>query len=276
MPRPPAVLTAALALATAAACGDSPRRYPAQGVVRDVQPEYAQVVIEHEDIPGLMPAMTMNFDVADPALLATLERGQLIDFEVEFTGRSYRIRSARVVGEGGAPAPQEAARLAAAAAARELAPPFALVDQDGRPLALADLRGRLVVLDFVFTSCPGPCPILTGMHVELQRSLAPELRARTRFVSITLDPERDRPEALRAYALARGADLSDWSFLTGSPEAVRAVVESYGVGTTRGPDGEIEHVVATFLIDAEGRIAERWLGLEHEPAELSRALARQR
>jgi protein SCO1/2 len=114
------------------------------------------------------------------------------------------------------------------------------------------------------------------MHVELQRSLAPELRARTRFVSITLDPERDRPEALRAYALARGADLSDWSFLTGSPEAVRAVVESYGVGTTRGPDGEIEHVVATFLIDAEGRIAERWLGLEHEPAELARALARQR
>jgi protein SCO1/2 len=272
MPRPPAVFAAVFVFASA--CGDSSRLYPAQGVVRDVQPDYAQVVIEHEDIPGLMPAMTMNFELADPALLATLERGQLIDFEVEFTGRSYRVRSVRVIGADAAPTPEQATRLAAIAARREPAPPFALVDQDGRPLALADLRGRLVVLDFLFTHCPGPCPIQTGALVELQRSLAPELRARTRLVSITLDPERDSPEALRAYALARGADLASWSFLTGPPEVVRSVVESYGVGTTRSAEGEIEHVVATFLIDAEGRIAERWLGLEHEPAELARALAR--
>jgi protein SCO1/2 len=273
MPRPPAVLAALLALA--AACGDASRRYPAHGVVRDVQPEYSQVVIEHDEIPGLMPAMTMNFEVADPALLATLERGQAIDFEVEFTGRSYRVRSARVVGEGAPATPEQAARLAGIAARRDPAPPFALVDQDGRPLSLADLRGHLVVLDFLFTHCPGPCPIQTGARVELQRSLGPALRARTRFVSITLDPERDSPEVLRAWALARGADLADWHFLTGPPEAVRGVVESYGVGTTRGAGGEIEHSLATFLIDAEGRIAERWLGLEHEPAEIARALARQ-
>jgi protein SCO1/2 len=259
----------------AAGCGDGARVHSAHGVVRDVQPEYGQVVIEHEDIPGLMPAMTMNFELADPALLATLERGQLIDFEVEFTGRSYRVRSASVVEPGDGASPEAAARLAAVAARRDPAPPFALVDQDRRPVALSDLRGKLVVLDFVFTHCPGPCPILTGAHVELQRSLAPELRARTRLVSISLDPERDTPEVLRAWALARGADLSDWSFLTGPEDEVRAVVESYGVGTTRGPQGELEHLVATFLIDAEGRIAERWIGLEHEPAELARALARQ-
>ncbi len=272
MHRPLAALAALLLLT--AACGDGSRAYAAHGVVRDVQVEYGQVVIEHEEIPGLMPAMTMNFELADPALLATLERGQWIDFEVVFTGRSYQVRSATVVGSDGAESPEQAARRSALAARRDPAPPFALVDQDGRPVSLPDLRGKLVLLDFVFTHCPGPCPILTGLHVQLQRSLAPELRARTRLVSISLDPERDTPEALRAWALARGADLAGWSFLTGPPEEVRAVVESYGVGTTRGPQGELEHLVATFLIDAEGRIAERWLGLEHEPAELARALAR--
>jgi protein SCO1/2 len=158
------------------------------------------------------------------------------------------------------------------ASLRDPAPAFELVDQNGGRLALADLRGNLVLLDFVFTSCQGPCPMLTSAHVTLQRMLAPELRARTRFVSISLDPVRDTPMALRAYALARGADLRGWSFLTGDPEAVARVLEGYGVGTLRRPDGQIDHLVATFLIDAEGRIAQRFIGLEHEPEALLRAL----
>ena len=78
--------------------------------------------------------------------------------------------------------------------------------------------------------------------------------------------------ALRAYAQERGADLTGWSFLTGDPEAVARVVKDYGVGTLRRPDGQIDHLVATFLIDAEGKIAQRFIGLEHEPEELRRAL----
>ena len=129
-----------------------------------------------------------------------------------------------------------------------------------------------MLLDFIFTSCPGPCPILTSSHVTLQRSLPPELRARTRFVSISLDPVRDTPMALRSYAQKRGADLTGWSFLTGDPETVARVVQAYGVGTLRSPDGQLDHLVATFLIDPEGRIAQRFIGLEHEPEELLRAL----
>ena len=114
--------------------------------------------------------------------------------------------------------------------------------------------------------------MLTSSHVTLQRLLPPELRARTRFVSISLDPVRDTPMALRAYALARGADLTGWSFLTGDPDAIALVLKGYGVGSMRRPDGQIDHLVATFLIDAEGRIAQRFIGLEHEPEELLRAL----
>jgi protein SCO1/2 len=235
--------------------------YEGHGVVREVDPGQRQVVIEHGDIPGLMPAMTMSFDVADPALMTGLEPGQHVEFELRIDGRSYRIVGLRPEGEraGAVRAPL----LAATRQPLDPAPDFSLVDQAEKPLSLADLRGRMVLLDFVFTRCPGPCPILTGLHVELQRSLPPALRQRVRFVSITLDPANDTPEALLRYAQARGADLATWSFLTGPPADVEDVVRRYGVGTLRAADGTLEHVVATFLIDGGGQIAQRWIGLDH-------------
>ncbi len=254
-----------------AGCGRGTSRHDSRGVVRDVHREYQQVVIEHGDIPGLMPAMTMNFDVPDPALLESLEPGQHVDFVVEFTGRSYRVVAATVLEEEGGPG---SGRLGGLADLRTPAPDFELTDQSGREVRLSSLRGRNVVLDFVYTRCPGPCPILTSSHVSLQRSLAPALRERTWFVSITLDPARDTPEALRAYASARGADLSDWWFVTGPPDRVEAVVKRFGVGSVLQPDGEIDHLVATFLIDAEGRIARRYIGLDHDVEKLRRDLER--
>lgn len=254
------------------ACGEraAERGHAARGVVRDVLPAEGQVVIEHEEIPGLMPAMTMSFDVPDRALLATLARGQTIDFRVEHTQKSYRVIAATVTGEAGSAG--AAGGFSDLAQARDPAPDFDLVDQNGGKLTLADLRGKRVVLDFIYTSCQGPCPMLTSAHVTLQRLLSPELRARTRFVSISLDPVRDTPMTLRAYGLARGADLTGWSFLTGPADAVAAVVQAYGVGSVRRPDGQIDHLVATFLIDGEGQIAQRFIGLEHEPEELLHAL----
>ena len=89
-------MAALVALLAAAGCGERSRHYHARGVVEDVQPEIGQVLIAHEEIEGLMPAMTMNFDVPDAALLERLERGQAIDFEVEFTGKAYRVTEATV------------------------------------------------------------------------------------------------------------------------------------------------------------------------------------
>lgn len=261
-----------LVVVTAAGCGERSRHYHARGVVEDVQPENGQVLIAHEDIEGLMPAMTMNFDVPDKALLERLEHGQAIDFEVEFTGKAYRVIDATVRESGVATA--GGGQLGAIKPVDDPAPAFRLTDQDGNARALEDFRGQIVLLDFIFTRCPGPCPILTGLHVKVQKELSPELRARTRFVSISLDPLRDTPAVLREYAKARGADLANWSFLTGAPDEVDAVLKSYGVGSMRTADGQIEHVVVTFLIDGNGQIVRRYLGLDgHDPKELLRDIA---
>ena len=251
-----------------AACGSGATSWEATGVVRALYPGEARVKIEHGDIEGLMPAMTMDFEVADPALLLGVETGHYIEFRIERDESRFEIVALRVPGGGssgvggGIEAPSDPL-----AGDDEPAPPFALVDQNGQRVALAELRGGPVVLDFVFTRCAGPCPILTGLLADVRDGLDAEQRPRVRFVSISLDPEYDTPERLRDYARARRLDTEGWSFLTGPRDEVDAVVRAYGVGSTPAADGsaQLEHTLATFLIDAEGRIARRYQGLRHEP-----------
>lgn len=255
--RPPILLVLALVLAGANACGKRERVYPGVGVVEEVRPQERQLIISHDDIEGLMPAMTMNFDVADDDLLTRLEPGDRIRFELLFTGKAYVVRGAELLGTEEV---EERARVDALARNLDPAPDFALVDQDGAARSLASLRGRTVLLDFIYTTCPGPCPILTSVDVAVQDRLADQAD-RVWFVSISLDPGTDTPAALRRYAEERGADTANWSFLTGGEREVADVIGRYGVASTRAEDGELDHMVVRFLIDGEGRIAGRYLGL---------------
>jgi protein SCO1/2 len=252
-------LTAALAVL---AC-DRVETFDAQGVVREVRAEERQVAIEHAEIAGLMPAMTMSFDVADAALLAGLAPGQFVEFRIAREGDRFEIIAIEAPGAGEAGVAGTSGGGDPLAGAGESAPDFALIDQDARPLSLAALRGKVVLLDFVYTRCPGPCPILTGIHRKVRDDLSAADRARVQLVSITLDPEHDTPAVLREFASARRIDPQGWSFATGPAADVDAVVRAYGVGSVRQPNGEIEHTVATFLIDRDGQIAKRYLGTTH-------------
>ena len=256
------------AVLTLAACGTAADDWEATGVVREVHAAEGRVKIEHGDIEGLMPAMTMDFEVADPALLEGVLPGHFVEFQLRRGEGRFEVVGLRVPAGGSSGVGGGVSRPADPLAPRdEPAPAFELVDQAGRTLALASLRGAPVVLDFVFTRCAGPCPILTGLLADVRDALAPEQREAVRFVSISLDPEHDTPERLRDYARARRVDTDGWSFLTGPRDEVDAVVRAYGVGSTPAPDGsaQLEHTLVTFLIDAEGRIAKRYLGLRHEP-----------
>jgi protein SCO1 len=242
-------------------------RHPAHGVVEDVDRESAQVLIEHDDIAGLMPAMTMNFAVPDAQILARLERGQVIDFEVDFTGRSYDVVAVVVVGEGAFEAGWR--RLGDGLVRSSPVPGFELVDQAGQPVVFADLGDLVLLVDFIYTRCPGPCPVQTSRQVALQRRIPAALRGRVRFLSLSLDPEHDQPAELERYATERGADLSNWSFLTGPSETLAELARAYGVGSLRKPDGTIDHTLVTFLVH-EGRLLDRYLP---KPGEEDRLLA---
>ncbi len=252
------------------ACG-GPQTHSAHGIVQEVLVSERQVVISHDEIPGLMPAMSMNFTIYDEALLGSLQAGDVIDFELVSSRRSFYIESATVVGQ--VALSDGWARLGDVLVRADPAPDFDLTDQASARVRLSDLAGKTVLLDFIFTHCTGPCPILTSRHVSVERELADSLRDKTRFVSISIDPERDTPEALARYGLARGADLDHWSFLTGTRPAVDEVLRAYGVAATRSDGAEIEHVVVTFLINPAGQIVKRYLGLDASPEEIAADLA---
>ena len=109
------------------------------------------------------------------------------------------------------------------------APQFTLTSQDGKPFALADLRGKAVVVAFIYTECPDICPMLTQKMVEVQDELGANFGAKIAFVSISLDPEHDTPEVLKDYAQFWGAKSDGWAFLTGAPEAVRDDAPLWGI-----------------------------------------------
>lgn len=242
------------------------RRYETEGTVEAIDVAEGHVMIDHEDIPGLMPAMTMSFD-APQSLLARLAVGQRIRFTLELRDTQFRVVDAEVLSGPAAGAVAGSSGIASVPES-EPAPPFTLIDSSGEAVSLADLKGRVVLLDFIYTHCPGPCPILTATHVSVQRKLPEELRERVHLVSISLDPERDTPERMAAYGSERGADLAHWSFLTGDAATIDAVLAAYQVGSTPGEGGEISHLVITYLIDADGRVAKRFLGTEHSAEEI--------
>jgi protein SCO1/2 len=152
------------------------------------------------------------------------------------------------------------------------APDFKLTSQDGKQIALADLRGNVVAVTFIFTLCSATCPVLTPMMSLVQDRLGTDFGTNIAFVSITVDPERDTPDTLKLYAQMHGADVPGWSFLTGEPAVVQDVIRRYGVFASKTPDGDIEHSFLTSIIDRRGILRVQYLGVRFDPDEFRRDL----
>jgi protein SCO1/2 len=143
------------------------------------------------------------------------------------------------------------------------APTFDLTDQTGRPFSSAHLTGKVVVANFIFTTCTDICPLLTATMAQVRDQLrqADLLGDKVVIVSFTVDPENDTPDALRAYGERFGATPSEWRFLTGSREAIDEIlIGGFKVGrppaAARTPGGtpEIIHTSRFALIDANGQV----------------------
>ena len=113
----------------------------------------------------------------------------------------------------------------------QAAPEFALTTQAGTRLRSADLKGKVLLVSFIFTTCNGTCPATTATLARVQRALrdARLWGEDVAFVSISIDPTRDTPEVLAGYARSFGADPAAWHFLTGPPERVARVIAAWGM-----------------------------------------------
>jgi protein SCO1 len=148
------------------------------------------------------------------------------------------------------------------------APAFALTAATGESIALADLRGKVLALTFIFTTCTDSCPLLTAKMAEIQRRLGADFGSRIHFVSITVDPQNDTPERLRRYAEQFGANVAGWRFLTGTKAQIDDVVRRYGAYAKKTERGGVEHLFLTSLIDAKGLLRVQYLGWRFDAGEM--------
>lgn len=257
--------------------------YPMRGVVREVRQADASVVIEHEDVPGYMPAMTMPFNVRDEALFDLLKEGQAIAFELVVQGTSSWIREIaptdaatlqlakkrpRAEGVSSTSTVAQAPRLSAG----DLMPDFRLLDQVGEEITPRTFADKDVVVTFIFTRCPLPdfCPKISGQFAELEKAILddPRLRGQVELLSITIDPEFDTPAVLKEYAdHFSKSDGELWRFAVGTPEQTDRLTHAFSVYTeTSG--GTINHGLCTAWIGSDGIVKEIWRGNGWEPKEV--------
>jgi protein SCO1/2 len=131
-------------------------------------------------------------------------------------------------------------------------PDFKLTDQNGKPFQFNGTRGKIVLVTFIFTTCPDVCPLLTAKLAGIKRTME-EKKIRDYFLlSITTDPERDTAATLREYAGHFKADVRNWSFLTGSRQDMAKVWKLFGVNVTKTESGQVQHTSLTTLVDHQG------------------------
>ena len=258
-------------------------RYEMKGLVLRVDAARTSFLVSHDAIPGVMGSMTMTFPVRNPTDLAGVEAGMVVEFALVVAAtdgyaEQLRIRPYESVEQD----PLTARRLKLfkdregavpssprMVAAGQPVPDFTLTDQRGRPVTLSSLRGKVVAVNFIYTSCALPqfC-FRTANHFGVRKRRFKETMNRDLvLLTVTFDPVRDQPERLADYARQWNADPASWHFLTGTVPDVRAVCELFGVDYF--PDeGLMEHSLHTVVIDRQGRLAANVEGNQFTSAQL--------
>jgi protein SCO1 len=261
------------AVAFAFGCQSSLRHYELRGKVLAKKEAVAQLTVDHEDIPGFMPAMTMDYAVKDPAGLREVEPGDRITADVVVeNNKKYWLEHLHITDESGrgsvtATSPGELQ-------AGQNVPDVAFVNQDGKTLHLADFKGKAVLLTFIYTRCPFPtmCPLISSKFAEVHAELArnPSVYARTHLISVSLDPNYDKPPVLRKYGLAYmkdgAAGFANWDFVSTTPADLSRLATAFNL-VYFVQDNQITHSMNTILFAPDGTVKQTWPGNEWKVAD---------
>lgn len=269
-----AALALSAAVAGPSACNRQPpaKTYELKGQVLGVHEAQQQLTIKHEDIVGFMPAMTMSFPVATPAMMQGREAGELITATLSVSDALGTITALTHTGK--APLPQNANELALASGILGLGddvPDAAFVDQTDRRRSFSEWKGSMTLLTFIYTRCPLPtfCPLMDQNFATLQNAIAEDraLTGKVRLISISFDP-MDTPAVLAAHAEKRKADPAVWTFLTGDKVTVEKFAGKFGVGVIQNPQNatDITHNMRTTLVGVDGRVKRIYNGGDWTPS----------
>lgn len=245
-----------------AAAGTNPTIYQVKGVIKELHPERKKVLIDHEDIPGYMEAMTMMLDVREDKELQGLKAGDYISFRMLVTEDDGWIDQLKKIDGPRTPLPSQPSSFRPVREVEPLAvgdqiPDYTFTNTVGRVVRISDFKGMALGFTFIFTRCPFPtfCPRLSSNFEAAQEKLKSMSGGPTNWhlLSITIDPDYDTPERLKEYSGKYKVDLAHWDHVTAPLIDVTAIGEQFGLQFWRAnPSEPINHNVRTVVIDANG------------------------
>lgn len=264
----------------------SAKRYPFKGKVVSVDRNAKKASIAHEEIPGYMAAMTMDFPIHEDWVWDDLTPGSEINAELVVDNKAKEPFWLEKIGIVAAPDPNRPVPTDTRfAQIGKPVPDFTLTDQDGKKFSIKDYRGKALALTFIYARCPLPdyC-IRMSMHFSDVANFLknePELKDKIRLLSISFDPENDTPEKLRQYGEGylgkQGTpDFSIWKLAVGSDAEVRKIATFFALEykTDENNKAQINHNLRTAVIAPDGTVTRIFAGNEWTPAELLAELKR--
>jgi protein SCO1/2 len=261
------------------ACRHNEKRYELKGKVVMVEREKHLVTVSHNEVKGLMPAMTMPFTVANDQDLDALAPGAQLTATLVIDGAHSWLEDLIIVQSTGTPtAPPPGAP--AEAKAGDSVPNFALQNQDGKRIHFKDYRGKALLLTFIYTRCPLPeyCDLMSNNFAQIDRQLEqdPALYAKTHLLSISIDPAYDTPQVLRSYGAAHTEryekeTFQHWEFASG--EQMKEAAQFFGLRYFADND-QIVHGLRTVIITPDEKVAKVYTNNEWKPEEVVNELKR--
>ena len=263
-------------IASACAGRTTDRTYTLQGQVLSIDAPKKQIIVKHDEIKGLMPAMTMPYSVRDEQKLRGLAPGDLIDATLIIESNDAYLSTIEKVGQAPLEKPPVDTSAPMARSGFELlkpgeaVPDASFVDQNGRKRSFSAFRGMPVVMTFIYTRCPLPtfCPLMDRHFATMQKPLKddPALQ-KVHLVTVSFDPKTDTPPVLRQHAKTLDADLSRWTFLTGDRDEIDQFASRFGVSIARAMNDprDITHNLRTVIIDAGGKLVKVYTGNDWSP-----------
>lgn len=249
------------------------KRYPLKGKVVSVDKARKKAKIDHEEIPGFMEAMTMDFPIHEDWVWENLAPGAEVRAELVVDSSADEPYWLEKIGIVALPQPGQAEvplNDKFVQVGKEV-PDFTLVNQDGKKFSLKDYRGKALAITFIYRECPLPefCIKMSKHFSDMANQIAadPVGRKNVRLLSISFDPERDTPEKLKQYGLGYlGTDAKDdftvWQLAVGPDKDVKAIADFFGLRYETDPQDrtQINHSLITAVISPEGKVTRVFAG----------------
>jgi protein SCO1/2 len=263
----PFAWTAVAVFLCGAGCRQADRPHRLRGLVIDKNVSRSEITLQHDQVPGFMPAMTMPFPVKDAAGFGTVQRGDMISADLVVARSGSWLQDLNVVDSRGRMQQADAGPIHAIRLG-EVVPDVPLTNQSKTVVRFSQFKDRALLLSFIYTRCPLPtfCPLLTSRFAEIQSALEQRSDAynKTHLFSISLDPAYDTAPVLEKYGLSylhARSGFEHWDFVSAERADLRTLTRALGVYDEQ--DGaEIAHSLNVILIGRDGAIKKTWVNNE--------------